>query len=142
MNNLITRPDTPFLAFAKKFFDNEFDYFPAVFEKRNNGLSNILEKENEYLVEISAPGLKKEDIKIDLENDILRISSAVENEKEETNDGYYRREFYKSSFERSFTLPKIANKNEISAEMENGILTVTIPKLKEEKTENIKITIK
>jgi len=140
MYNLM-KTDTPFLNLAKKFFDNEFEYIPA-FERRNNGLSNVLEKENEYQIELSAPGLKKEDIKIELENDVLKISSNFEDQKEEKNDGYYRREFYKSSFERNFTLPKIANKNEISAQMENGILIVSIPKLKEEKTENIKISIK
>lgn len=142
MNRSLSKIDRPFLDFAKRFFDNDFSYVPF-FENRNNGgLSNILDKENEYLIELSAPGLKKEDIKIELDNDILRISSNSENEKEESNDGYYRREFYKSSFERSFTVPKIADKNGISATMTDGILTVSIPKLKEEKKDNIEIKIK
>jgi HSP20 family protein len=142
MNRNLMKMDRPFLDFAKRFFDNDFVYNNSLFESKNGGLSNILEKENEYLIEITAPGLKKEDIKIELENDILRISSEIEDNKEDKNDGYYRREFYKSSFERSFTIPKIADKNAISAKMEDGILIVEIPKLKEEKSENIKITIK
>jgi HSP20 family protein len=143
MNRNLARTDRPFLDLAKRFFDNDFNYVPF-FEGRNNGgLSNIMEKENEYLIELSAPGLKKEDIKIELDNDILRISSEVEDNKEDKNNGYYRREFYKSSFERSFTVPKIADKNAISATMNDGILTVSIPKLKEEKKpDNIEIKIK
>ena len=142
MNRNLARIDKPFFNLAKRFFDNDFDYFPF-FENRNGGLSNIMDKENEFLIEISAPGLKKEDIKIELDNDILRISSTIEDQKEENNDGYCRREFYKSSFERSFTVPKIADKNNISATMTDGILSVSVPKLKEEKKpDNIEIKIK
>lgn len=143
MNNksLVSRIDSPFMDFARKFFDNDFNYLPA-FESRKSGLSNISENENEYLIELSAPGLKKEDIKIELENDVLKISSDFQDQKEEKNDGYYRREFYRSSFERNFTVPKNVSRNDISATMVDGILNVTIPKNKEEKPENVKITIK
>jgi len=145
MNNRgLTRFESPFFDLAKKFFNNDdFDFYPSFETRRNSGLSNISETDNEYVVEISAPGLKKEDIKIELENDILKISSDFEDQKEEKNDGYYRREFCRSSFERSFTLPKIVDKENISASMENGILSVSIPKLKEEKKkDSLKITIK
>ncbi len=138
--SLVSKTGSPFLDFAKDFFDTNFDYLPTL--TRNGGLSNISENENEYLVEISAPGLKKEDIKIELENDVLKISSSVKDKKEEKNESYYRREFYKSSFERSFAIPKGVNKDQISATMNDGILIVEIPKAKEEKKENIKITIK
>lgn len=143
MNRSLAKIDRPFFDLARKFFDNDFNYFP-LFEGRNNGgLSNILENDDEFSIEISAPGLKKEDIKIELDNDILRISSDIEDSKEEKNDEYCRREFYKSSFERSFTVPKIVDKNSISASMTDGILNVKIPKLKEEKKpESIQITIK
>ena len=143
MNKNLARIESPFMGLAKKFFDNDFNYIPFFEGKNNGGLSNIIDNENEYLIELSAPGLKKEDIKIELDDDILRISSGMEDVKEETNDGYYKREFYKSRFERSFTIPKIANKNEISASMEDGILIVTILKLKEDKkSENVQIKIK
>jgi HSP20 family protein len=143
MNRSLAKIESPFLDFAKRFFDGDFNYVPFFESKGNSGLSNILNKENEFVIELSAPGLKKEDIKIELDNDILTISSNSENEKEEKNDGYYRREFYKSSFQRSFTIPKNINRNEISATMEDGVLNVIIPKLKEEeKQDNITITIK
>ena len=72
----------------------------------------------------------------------MKIYSDFINQKEEETEGYHKREFYKSSFERSFILPKNVSKNEISATMTDGILNVIIPKLKEEKSDNIKITIK
>ena len=120
--NLMTTTGTPFLEMAKKFFDNDFDYYPSVFEtRRNSGLSNVSENEQEYTIEMTAPGLKKE----------------------ENNDGYYRREFYKSSFQRNFNLPKLVDKENISATMADGILTLTIPKIKEEERKDVlKISIK
>lgn len=135
---------SPFVDFAKRFFgDDDVNYVTTLFEGRGNcGLINVYEKENEYSIELSAPGLKKEDIKIELNDDVLRISSVVEDKKEEKFDGYYRKEFRKSSFERSFTIPKDVVKNEISATMADGILVLTAPKFKEEKKEGTTITIK
>lgn len=141
--SLMTVSGNPFLEMARKFFDDDFDYYPSIFEtRRNSGLSNVSENEKEYKIEISAPGLKKEDIKIDLDDNILRISSEIEDKKEEKHDGYYRREFCKSSFQRSFTLPRLVDKENISATMEDGILNLTIPKTKEEKKDTFKISIK
>jgi len=133
----------PFMDFAKKVFgDDDVNYVTTLFDGRGNcGLINVYEKENEYTIELSAPGLKKEDIKIELNDDILKISSVVEDKKEDKFDGYYRKEFRKSSFERNFTIPKDVVKNEISATMNDGILVLTAPKFKEEKKEGTTITI-
>lgn len=140
--NLVTRWESPFMEMARKFFNDDFNLYPT-FESRSHGLSNISETDNEYVIEISAPGFKKDDVKIEIENDVLKISSDFEDEKEEKNDSYYKKEFYKSSFSRSFTLPKTVKKDEISATMTDGILTVNVPKNKEEKkNESIKISIK
>lgn len=134
---------SPFTDFMKKFFDDDTNYVTTLFESRGNcGLINVYEKENEYTIELSAPGLKKDDIKIELNENVLRISSTVEDNKDDNFDGYYRKEFRKSSFERSFTIPKDVVKNEISAIMTDGILTLTAPKFKEEKKESTTITIK
>lgn len=139
--SLITRNESPFLDFTKKFFGNDFEYYPSrLFESK--ALSNIIEEEDKYSIELSAPGFKKDDIKIEIDNDVLRISSDVEDENEEEKNGYYRREFYKSSFERNFALPKNINKNKISASMEDGILNIDIPKEKEKETKNLQISIK
>lgn len=91
---------------------------------------NIKETETNFLVELAAPGLKKEDFKINLEKDVLTISSEKEHEEKTEEDGYKRREFSYSSFKRSFTLPELASKEDIAANYENGVLVISIPKLK------------
>ncbi|MCB9013300.1 MAG: Hsp20/alpha crystallin family protein [Bacteroidales bacterium] len=89
---------------------------------------NIAENETEYRVELAAPGLNKKDFKIDLSKNVLTVSSEKEENHEENNDGYMRKEFSYSSFKRSFTLPDTVNGEKIKAEHDNGILTIHIPK--------------
>lgn len=90
---------------------------------------NIRETENAYTVELMAPGFKKENFNIELENDLLTISSEVKNEKAEQEEGKYtRKEFSYTSFRRSFTLPETVNAEEINASYQDGILSVMLPK--------------
>jgi HSP20 family protein len=89
---------------------------------------NIAETDMEYRVELAAPGLNKKDFKIDLNKNVLIISSEKEETYEENKENMMRKEFSYSSFKRSFTLPDTVNADKIKAEHENGILTVHIPK--------------
>lgn len=94
---------------------------------------NIKETETSFVVELAAPGKKKEDFNIELEDNVLTISSEARSEKEEKdNEGKYtRREFSYSSFKRAFTLPETVNDYEINASYENGVLHITLPKKEE-----------
>lgn len=100
---------------------------------------NISENRTGYLVELAAPGLSKEDFKINLDKNIMTISAEqttsteedTENKKEDVQ--YSKREFGYQSFSRSFTLPNSANLEGISAGYENGVLKVTIAKKDEAK---------
>ncbi|GAB4395456.1 MAG: Hsp20/alpha crystallin family protein [Microscillaceae bacterium] len=96
---------------------------------------NIKETAEDFQVELAAPGLQKEDFKIELENHLLKISSEKKTEHEEKNeDGKYaRREFSYQSFQRAFTLPSNVDSEKIAARYEGGILTVIIPKREEAK---------
>jgi HSP20 family protein len=90
---------------------------------------NVRETNDAYLVNVAAPGLKKEDFLVNLENDILTIACEKEVKNEEKKDDRFtRREFSYTSFERSFTLPKTAEADKIEAKYENGILDIKIPK--------------
>jgi HSP20 family protein len=89
---------------------------------------NVSEKENAFLVEVSAPGLNKENFKIEAEDGTLSISFEHKEEKKEENTKYTRREFRYGSFSRSFTLPENISTTDISARYENGILSVELPK--------------
>lgn len=93
---------------------------------------NIKETENNFLVELMAAGLKKEDFNIELDNDLLTISSEIKSEKTEGEEGKFtRKEFSFSSFKRSFTLPETVNQEAITASYDNGILKLTLPKKEE-----------
>ena len=96
---------------------------------------NIRETEDSYEVEMAAPGMKKEDFKIELDNNILMISSEKADEYEDNEkEKYSRREFSYQSFQRSFTLPKeVVDDEKIAAQYQNGVLRLTIPKKEEAK---------
>ena len=94
---------------------------------------NITENKDHYNLSLAVPGLKKNDFKIDVEGNILTISSEKEENKEEKDAQFTRREYSYSSFNRSFTLPDEVNKEKIDAAYEDGVLKLTLPKKEEAK---------
>ncbi len=107
----------------------------------NTGISlpavNVMEHDDDYIVEMAIPGLKKSDFDISLDNQILSISAETKEEKEEDNKNYTRREFGYSSFKRTFRLPKTVEIDKISAKYNEGILKVVLPKRDEAKKKPI-----
>ena len=104
-------------------FDTFNQTFPAV---------NTIEKENQYLLEIAVPGMDKKDFEIEIQNDLISISSISKHENDVKNGfNYNRQEFNYNSFHRTFSLPKEVDQSKIKAIYTNGILTITLPKLKE-----------
>jgi HSP20 family protein len=94
---------------------------------------NIRETADAYLVEMAVPGMKKSDFQIELENNLLSISSESKEESENQNSTFTSREFSYSSFKRSFTLPESVNDEKIEANYKDGILYVLLPKKDEAK---------
>ena len=94
---------------------------------------NVMENDNEFLIEVAAPGLKKEDFKLNFENGKLIISSERKNENvEKDGETVTRREFSYQSFQRSFNVPEnVVNSDKIAAKYNNGILHVALPKREE-----------
>lgn len=88
---------------------------------------NIVESDDRYTVFLAAPGMKKDDFKIDVDGNILTISSEREERKEEKEKHYTRREYNFSSFSRSFTMPEEVNKENIEARYEDGTLKLVLP---------------
>lgn len=116
-------------------------------QSKNEGVNafvpivNTREGEYAYHVDVDLPGVKKEDIKVDINKGILTISGERKLKDEVKEQDYYKVETYFGKFSRSFTLPDNADIENIEASSENGVLEVVIPKLKEEnskKTINIK----
>jgi HSP20 family protein len=97
---------------------------------------NIRENENEFVVELAAPGMTKKDFNIELENDILTIHSEKKEEVEEKDKegNFYRKEFSYQSFQRCFRFPQdVVNAEKINANYKDGILRLVLPKVDEKK---------
>ncbi len=115
--------------------DNWLENEGAARLERNCGCvpaTNILEKENEYVIELAAPGLKKEDFALEVKESMLLVTYDKKEDKE-TEDNYLRREFGAEGFSRSFSLPKQVEADKVKARYENGILQISIPRENEEK---------
>jgi HSP20 family protein len=122
----------------------EDDFFP-VFAGKNDSMPavNISEDDKGYKLDLAVPGMDKKNLKIDINDDILTISSESKTESEEKKNGFKRREFSYSSFCRSFQVPENVEQTKIEANYKDGILSVTLPKLEEEKskiTRQIKVS--
>ncbi|GAB4135318.1 MAG: Hsp20/alpha crystallin family protein [Raineya sp.] len=133
---LVKRNNSLFPAFSSMFDD----FFTNDFALKNTSLAtvpavNIREDENGFAVELAAPGKQKSDFQINLEHNVLSISSESKQENEEKDEKgrYTRREFSYSSFQRSFVLPNSVDGDKISATYENGVLHIQIPKKEEVK---------
>lgn len=115
--------------FGRNLMDDFFDLTTGI----NTPAVNIVEGKEGFRIEVAAPGLNKDDFRIDLHNNVLTISSEKEERKEEKEEKYMRREFSYSSFKRSFTLPVTVDADKIAANHKDGILQIEIPKKEEAK---------
>ncbi len=120
-----------------RIFNNDLmDWGTSNFSGPNSTLPavNVRETDDDYILEVAAPGMNKKDFKINYQNNILTISSEKEEKSEDSHDGYSRREFSYTSFQRSFTVPvNEVDSDKITATYADGILNVKIPKREEVK---------
>jgi HSP20 family protein len=103
---------------------------------------DILERESEFLVRAELPGVKKEDVKITVTNDILTIRGDKKTETQNKGDKIQRLERTFGAFQRSFTLPSAVAHDKIEASFDNGVLHITIPKVKEAAAKEIEVRVK
>ena len=104
--------------------------------------TDIKEGKNEYTLEIEMPGIKKENVKIELSKGYITISAENNNEVEEKEKNYIRKERHYGSFTRSFYVGDKVKMDDINASMDNGILCITVPKEESEEPEKKYIEIK
>jgi HSP20 family protein len=114
----------------------DLDLFNAGFPSTRNSMPavNLSENDNSYTIDLAAPGYRKEDFQLKVNDDVLTISAETKNERTEASDGreYSRREYTCSSFTRSFRLPENTKEDAISAKYNNGMLQINIPKSEKE----------
>ncbi|MDF2433371.1 MAG: hypothetical protein JWP44_3002 [Mucilaginibacter sp.] len=104
--------------------------------------ANISETPEQFHIELAAPGLKKDDFKLQLDRNVLTISVEQHSENTDNQKNYNKREYSYSSFVRSFTLPDSADDNSVEAEYTDGVLKINIAKKEEAKSVRRQIEIK
>ncbi len=132
----------PFEGTFNNLFDDLFSEFPVLYKNEQNWKGsvpvNIKETEKNYSIEVVAPGFKKTDFKISLEQQLLTISTEKKNEVKEDSDNnrnekQIRKEYSYRTFKRSFTLDEKTDGSNIDAKYVNGVLTLNLPKKEEVK---------
>lgn len=126
----------PYKSFWPSIFDDNWE-FPSVFDAHG---VDIYETDEAIVVEAQLPGIKEEDVNVHVEGNVLTISAeSKETEEQKARKKTVYRSSRQTSFNYSTSLPKMVNGSQAEAEMENGVLTVTIPKSEEEKAKKIEV---
>jgi HSP20 family protein len=135
--------DHLFPSLFDNFFSRDWmDWNNLNFSNTNTTLPavNVRENENEYIIEVAAPGMKKSDFKVNADNNQLNISSELKEEKESKDGKFSRREFCYQSFHRSFQSPvDLVNGDKISAKYNDGILCIHLQKKEEAKPKPLRM---
>lgn len=150
MKYLIRKPDTfmtnlndEINSILKRSFDSVFPEY--VLEREMKGLSlpiDVQEFDNGYKVKAEVPGIKKEDLDIDLNKSYLTISAKKQEETEEKGKKYHKTEFRYGNYSRTVYFPQEINVKEAEAHLDNGILHLNLPKLKKDEEETKKLEVK
>ena len=120
---------TPFDELINGFFGRDLSHFVGSDDiQRSTPRVNITESKGGFTLDLLAPGYSKEDLKMNVEDSTLTISAEKKNQALAEGDRYTRREFDFSAFKRSFRLPETVTVDDIKAEFNNGVLSVSIPK--------------
>lgn len=150
MKYLIRKPDTfmntlneEINTILKRSFDSVFPEY--VLEKETKGLTipvDIKEFDNEYKVRVEVPGVKKENIEVELNKSYMTVSAKKEEEKEEKSKKYHKTEFAYGNYSRTIYFPHEINVSQSEAHLDKGILRLDLPKLKSEEEETKKLEVK
>jgi len=129
------KSEDPFDALWNSFFDSVMDRSEIGFR------TDVKEKDDKYIIDAELPGMDKEDINVEMDDNYLTITANNEYYEEEENEGYIRRERRKGNYRRSFYIENI-KEDGVEAEYDNGILEITLPKKEETVTKKKTIDIK
>jgi HSP20 family protein len=123
----------------ENFFEGDNWVFPV---KLGGPAMDVYETDKEVIAELNLPGMDPEKVNISVENQVLKVSGASEEKKEEKKKGYWRREIRRGSFERSVSLPVPVRKDKVDAVYDKGVLKIVMPKTEKKPSQAKKIKIK
>ena len=130
--------DTIFYSNFEDTIQRFFDSGPSFYQRDKH--LNVSETDTEFGIELAVPGLPKEDLEIVVSDDFLEIKVKHGSKEEKIDKHYHLRNLTKGSFQRKFQLPQNINRKGITAELENGLLNISLPKGKGEGVQKIKIS--
>lgn len=134
-------PRKPFRELDDFFGDD--DWFLPVFPRRGSEPEmDVYETEKEIVAEISLPDMEEKDVKVSVEDGVLRVVGEKEEKDEEKGKNYWRREIRKGSFERAVALPSEVDEDKTEATYEKGVLKITMPKVEQKKKTGKEIKVK
>jgi HSP20 family protein len=123
-----------FSSMVENFFGRDFD---SILDSAWKGTVipavNISQTKDAYKVEVAVPGMKREDFKVEVENDVMTISAESQEEKEDKGKKYTRREYSYNAFSRSFVLPEGVKSDDLKATYKDGVLSIALPKTEVDK---------
>lgn len=138
----------PILRNTEDWLDNSFDdvfndsWMPTM--STAAPAINVKENDKEYNVEVAAPGARKEDFNVNLDNDgnlVIKMEHKDEKKDENKKEHYLRREFASCNYEQALSLPEDVEKDKISAKVENGVLHITLPRTAKAEKETKRIEV-
>ncbi len=133
----------PFRDLDRFFEEEDLDVFPIIpFRGIKVPEVDVYQTDKDVVVEMPLAGVKPEDVDISIEEDILTVKGESKEEKEEKKRNYYRKEIRRGAFERSITLPTEVKAERAKAEFKDGMLKITLPKVKTEKAKKIQVKVK
>jgi HSP20 family protein len=129
MNAIMKRNQDLFGGFLENFFSDSPLFVSEMNKRFSVPAVNIKNNDDNFEIEVAAPGLEKEDFNIEVEDNVLRLSVNKSSEKEENEENFTRKEFNYFDFQRSFSLPKnVVNTEQVEASYKDGILHIVLPK--------------
>jgi HSP20 family protein len=139
MANMVVRD--PFMGIRQmmdRFFEEPVNSFPEFFDEGTLPV-DISERDNALIVKASLPGVKKDDIDIQVNQGVLSITARRQDEKEDSNERFYRRERRYGSVSRRIALPGVVQDSDVEAELKDGVLTLTLPVPEQRRPKRIEI---
>lgn len=134
--NDITNESLRFSDLLDRMFDKSVGLSNGTFAPR----MDVSENKKQFDITVALPGMKKEDIDINVENNVLTVSGERRREQTQDNENYHRVETTYGRFSRSLPFPNIINPDKVKAKYEDGLLHITIPKVKEKAGKKIKVS--
>lgn len=132
-------PWEPFQDLDRWFED--WDFLPIMPLPSKKMATDITQDKDNVYVEMELPGVKPENIEVNVEDNVLSVRARQEEKKEEKKKNYYRKEIYRGNFERQIELPCVVKGDKAKAEYKDGVLKIVLPKREEAKPKSVKIKL-